>query len=105
MANLRQQNLAKDATKDPDNAEMIRRFESIEIKDGKIIIKPRPKEPPKSEQTAKKSATDHKPPSEAEHEKDKSEAPKAEAPVPEPPKTKTKAATAPSAKESSGLPD
>jgi hypothetical protein len=41
MANLRQQNLAKDFYKNPDNAEMVRRFESLEIKDGKIIIKPR----------------------------------------------------------------
>ena len=99
MANLRQQNLAKDATKDPDNAEMIRRFESIEIKDGKLIITPRPKATPKTEPNVKKSATDSKPPSKVEHEKDKSEAPEAEAPAPEPPKTKT--ATAPAAKESS----
>jgi hypothetical protein len=105
MANLRQQNLAKDITKDPDNAEMIRRFESIEIKDGKIIIKPRPKEPPKAEQDVKKSATDSKPAPKVEHEKGKSEAPKAEAPAPEPPKTNAKAAPAPAAKESSELPD
>jgi hypothetical protein len=103
MANLRQQNLAKDATKDPDNAEMIRRFESIEIKDGKIIIKPRPKQQPSAEEKVKKSATDSKPASKVEHQKDKSEAPEAEAPAPEPPKTKD--ATVPAARESSGLPD
>jgi hypothetical protein len=101
MSSLRQKNLAEDISKDPDNAEMIRRFESIEIKDGKIIIKPRPKQP-KAEQTVKKSATDSKPPSKVEHEVDKSEAPKAEAPAPETPKTKNKAT--PAAKESSGLP-
>ena len=44
LANLRQQNLAEDAYKDPKNAQQIRRLESIEIKDGKIIIKPRPKD-------------------------------------------------------------
>jgi hypothetical protein len=105
MSNFRQQNLAKDIYKDPDNAEMIRRFESIEIKDGKIIIKPRPKATPKAEQDVKKSAADSKPSSKVEHEKDRSETPKAEAPAPEPTKTKAKAATAPAAKESSGLPD
>jgi hypothetical protein len=41
MADIRKQNLAKDAYKDPENAEMIRRFESLQIKDGKIILKPR----------------------------------------------------------------
>jgi hypothetical protein len=103
MANLRQQNLAKDATKDPKNAETIRHLESIEIQDGKIIIKPRPKATPKAEQDVKKSAADSKPSSKVEHEKDKSEAPKAEAPAPEPPKTK--AAPAPATKDLSGLPD
>jgi hypothetical protein len=38
---LRQQNLAKDAYKNPKNAELIRRFERLEIKDGKIILTPR----------------------------------------------------------------
>jgi hypothetical protein len=103
MSNFRQQNLAKDIYKDPDNAETIRHLESIEIKDGKIIIKPRPKATPKAEQDVKKSATDSKPPSKVEREKDKSESPKAEAPAPEPPKAK--AATAPATKESSGVPD
>ncbi len=103
MSNIRQQNMAKDLYKDPDNAEMIRRFESIEIKDGKIIIKPRPRATPKAEQDVKKSAADSKPSSKVEHEKDKSEALKPEAPAPEPPKAK--AATAPAVKDSSGLPD
>src|SRR5262249_48590528 len=44
LANLRQQNLAEDAYKDAKNAQQIRKLESIEIKDGKIIIKPRPKD-------------------------------------------------------------
>jgi len=38
---LRGQNLAKDVYKNAKNAELIRRFESLEIKDGKIILKPR----------------------------------------------------------------
>src|SRR5262249_29118335 len=37
LTSLRQQNLAKDVYKDPKNAEMIRKLESLEIKDGKII--------------------------------------------------------------------
>jgi hypothetical protein len=41
LAELRKQNLAKNAYDNPKNAEMIRRFESLEIKDGKIILKPR----------------------------------------------------------------
>jgi len=41
LVGLRKQNLAKDAYDDPKNAEMIRRFESLEIKDGTIILKPR----------------------------------------------------------------
>ena len=40
---MRKQNLAKDAYKDPKNAEMIRKLESLEIKDGKIILKVRAK--------------------------------------------------------------
>jgi hypothetical protein len=38
LANLRQQNLAKDVYKNPKQAEMLRKVESLEIKDGKIII-------------------------------------------------------------------
>jgi hypothetical protein len=41
LAELRKQNLAKDAYDNPKSAEMIRRFESLEIKDGTIILKPR----------------------------------------------------------------
>ena len=40
---MRKQNLAKDVYKDPKNAEMIRKLESLEIKDGKIILKVRAK--------------------------------------------------------------
>ncbi len=41
MAEMRKQNWAKDAYDNPKNAEMIRRFESMDIKDGTIILKPR----------------------------------------------------------------
>jgi hypothetical protein len=50
MRDLRQQNLAKDAYKDPKQAEWLSKVESMEIRDGKIIIKVRPK----SSETAKK---------------------------------------------------
>jgi hypothetical protein len=53
MAKIRQQNLAKDAYNDPKNAEMLRKVESMEIKDGKITIKVRAKP---SESTEKKAA-------------------------------------------------
>jgi hypothetical protein len=43
MKGIREQNLAKDAYKDPKDAEMIRKLESLEVKDGKIIIKVRAK--------------------------------------------------------------
>jgi hypothetical protein len=41
LAGLRQQNLAKDAHDNPKIAEIIRQLESLEIKDGTIILKPR----------------------------------------------------------------
>jgi hypothetical protein len=41
LRSLRQQNLAKDAYNNPENAEMLSRFESMAIKDGKIILTPR----------------------------------------------------------------
>jgi hypothetical protein len=43
MTELRKQNVAKDAAKDKDSAEMLRKLESLEIKDGKIILKVRTK--------------------------------------------------------------
>lgn len=43
MQPLREQNLAKDMYKDQKNAEMLRRLEKLEIKDGKIILRVRAK--------------------------------------------------------------
>jgi hypothetical protein len=57
MKSLREQNLAKDAYKDKENAEMIRKLESLEIKDGKIILKVRAKSGGSGvEKTSKKDA-------------------------------------------------
>lgn len=44
MAKLREENLAKDAKRNPQNAEMVRQLESVEVKDGKVIIKARAKD-------------------------------------------------------------
>jgi hypothetical protein len=41
LTQMRQQNLAKDVYKDSKHSEMIRKLESLEIKDGKIILKVR----------------------------------------------------------------
>jgi hypothetical protein len=43
MTDLRKQNIAKDFTKDARNAAMLRKLESLEIKDGNIILKVRAK--------------------------------------------------------------
>ncbi len=45
LQELRRQNLVQDITKDADNAEMIRKLDSIQIKDGKIIVTARAKTP------------------------------------------------------------
>lgn len=54
LQELRQQNFAKDAYKNPKYAELIRKLDSIKIKDGKIIITVRAKTP--SSGTKKKDA-------------------------------------------------
>lgn len=41
MSQLRRENLAKDAYKNPENAETIRKLDSIEVEDSKAIIKAR----------------------------------------------------------------
>lgn len=46
MQGMRGENLAKEMNKDPKQAEFIRKFESIEIKDGKLTIKVKGKEAP-----------------------------------------------------------
>lgn len=44
LTGLRNANLAEDATKDPDNARLLNKLESLQIKDGKVTIKAKPKE-------------------------------------------------------------
>jgi hypothetical protein len=41
MSQLRHENLAKDAYKDPKNAEAIRKFESIQVEDSQVTVKAR----------------------------------------------------------------
>jgi hypothetical protein len=47
MTQMRDQNLAKDVYKNPKQAETIRKLESLEVKDGKIILRVRAKPPEK----------------------------------------------------------
>jgi hypothetical protein len=54
ITELRKQNLAKDAYKDEKTAEMIRKLESLEVKDDKIILKVRPKSAASSDSSAPK---------------------------------------------------
>jgi len=48
MQGIRQENLAKDAYKDEKSASLMRKLESLEIKDGKIVVKVRAKPSEKS---------------------------------------------------------
>jgi hypothetical protein len=57
MTDLRKQNITKDLAKDPENAAMLRKLESLEIKDGKIIIKARPKSATSRPESNGKAAT------------------------------------------------
>ena len=43
MGAIRQENLAKDAYKDPKHAEALRKVESLKVEDGRVIIKARAK--------------------------------------------------------------
>ena len=58
MEAMRQENLAKDLYKDPKNAEMISRFESIEIVDDKIILKLKRDEEDDAAESGDESAED-----------------------------------------------
>jgi hypothetical protein len=87
LASLRQQNLAKDAYNDPKQAELLRKIDSLEIKDDKIIVKVRArgeqaKTPASSDKEADAGKAAAAPPADAApHEK--SAAP-ADSPVPVP---------------------
>jgi hypothetical protein len=54
MTQVRQENFAKNAYNNPKNAETIRKLESLEVKDGKIILKVRAKAGTSSDSTATK---------------------------------------------------
>jgi len=82
LEELRAQNLANDAYKNPRNADMIRRFESIQIQDGKIILRPRARDKPPDDSGKSRSPGSLAPPQGPE-------AAPAEAPKPEAPATKT----------------
>ena len=92
MKSMRQQNLAKDAYKDEKTSEMIRKVESLEIKDGKIVLKVRAKPAGSSDGASKKAApVEVVPPGNGQP---KTEPPKSVEPTPaklEPTPTKTAA--------------
>jgi hypothetical protein len=95
-AKLGGENIAKDFTRNPENAKLIRKFESIKLKDSKVYIKAKGKG--KGEGEAGKDTTTTKPaaegdkPSEPPATPPKAEAPKTSEPKPEPPKSETKGA-------------
>jgi cell division protein FtsN len=94
MTNLRQQNLAKDAFDDPKAAALLRKIESLEVKDGKIILKVRSK--PAGPSATKKEATGDGPtPAPSSSAPPKVEPPKAEPAKVEAPKAGAEPAAAP----------
>lgn len=65
MEGMRQQNLAKDVYKDPENAKFMRQFEDIRIEDGKFVLRVKRnsesgdvQENPKVEPTEEETATE-----------------------------------------------
>ncbi len=62
MAELREQNLAKDVYKDAKAAEVLRKFESLTIEDDKIILKPAAKKNEESVEDANESTPKAEPP-------------------------------------------
>ena len=81
MTDLRKQNVAKDVAKDPDNAQMLRKLESVQVKDGKVILKVRAKPGTPAAPETKGAAPDTK------------AAPSVEAPLPANDKSKTEPST------------
>lgn len=69
MTMLRKENLAKSIYDDPERAAFLRKFETIEVTDGKLIMKTRsaetPDAEPKQENAAKDKESDAKPSDEA----------------------------------------
>jgi hypothetical protein len=61
LAKLREENLAKDTNTDPEKAHVIRRIDRIEVKDGKLIIYPKPLPEPKEGAVPAEKKADDKP--------------------------------------------
>ncbi len=78
---MSQENLAKDLYKDPKNAEMIRRFEKIEIQDDKIILKLRRSDQPAGEVDAEQGDAGSPDSTGDEPATDESESPAAQTPA------------------------
>jgi hypothetical protein len=92
MTELRKQNIAKDFTNNPDNARKIEKLESIEVKDGKLIVKSKPKtkeEPAKeqSEEGKAEKGEEKKAEKPADEKTAPAEPAKSETEKPEPPKS------------------
>jgi len=81
MAELRKENIAKDMNQDPEAAEKLERFDSLEVKDGKLILRAKQKgaAPVPAEPTA---APDPAEPAPAPREPATTPAPTTEAPTP-----------------------
>jgi hypothetical protein len=93
LAQLRQENLAKDAHRNPKFAGSIRKLESLEVKDGKIILKvrakadsttPKEKGPIQKEVPPAGAAPKADPPKADDEPKTKAQTPAAEAPANKP---------------------
>jgi hypothetical protein len=83
MTGIRQENLFKDAYNNPKNAEMLRKIESLEVKDGKIVLKVRAKSGASTGEPAPPSSNQPKAePAKTEPPKAKVETAPAGAPVP-----------------------
>jgi hypothetical protein len=93
-AQLGGENIAKDFTSNPENAKLIRKFESIKLKDSKVYIKAKGKGEGGAgkDTTATRPAAEGEKPSEPPATPPKSEAPRTSEPKPEHPKTETKGA-------------
>jgi|GEM_PF-482095 len=79
QASLTNTNLAKDATKDPENARQLNKLESLEIKDGKLIIKAKPVKE-RGEAATKEEEPAQEPPAKPDEEAKPSETPKDDKP-------------------------
>ncbi|HEV3163976.1 MAG TPA: hypothetical protein VGZ22_08075 [Isosphaeraceae bacterium] len=85
MAGLRGKNLAEDMNKDPENVKALEKLESIEVKDGKIIIKARKPEAKVEGEDKAKTEDKEKAEDKAKDATDKADDKPADAPKDKPP--------------------